>query len=297
MLKTVNGEMNPDSPQHVGPIGPIRQIRPICRIRPIRQAAQSTIRNPQSAIPAILVAPGTEREGAEFADRSLSLSNRYTDAVMAAGGLPVILPATARRKMIAEAVRRCDGVLLTGGDDIDPRRYAPALTGALAKTSVAHDAERDAWEKLLIQEVFRQRKPLLAICRGLQMLNVALGGTLLVDIASQVPNALNHNQMARKSEPVHIISIAGGTLLAKMAGGTELGVNSTHHQAAGRVADPLRIAAQSADGVIEALELKDPGPMPFLLAVQFHPERMLDRSALFLRLFRGFVRAARGGAK
>jgi putative glutamine amidotransferase len=245
----------------------------------------------KSAIPTILVAPSTEREGAEFADRSLSLSNRYTDAVIAAGGLPVVLPATARRKIIAEAVRRCDGVLLTGGEDIDPKCYARSLPAALAKTSLSHDTERDAWEQLLIREVFRQRKPLLAICRGLQMLNVALGGALLVDIPSQVPNALNHNQMARKSEPVHIINIAAGTLLAGMAGGTELGVNSTHHQAAGRVADPLRIAAQSADGVIEALELKDPGRLPFLLAVQFHPERMLDRNASFLRLFRGFVRA------
>jgi putative glutamine amidotransferase len=129
------------------------------------------------------------------------------------------------------------------------------------------------------------------------MLNVVLGGTLLVDIPSQVPNALNHNQMARKTEPVHIINIAAGSLLAKMAGATQLGVNSTHHQAAGRVADPLRTVAQSADGVIEALELKDPGRLPFLLAVQFHPERMLAQSALFLRLFRGFVRAARGGVK
>ena len=188
-------------------------------------------------------------------------------------------------------MRRCDGVLLTGGDDIDPKCYAAALPAALAKTTGKHDAKRDVWEKLLIEEVFRQRKPLLAICRGQQMLNVALGGTLLVDIPSQVPNALNHNQMARKTEPVHTISVAAGSLLASIAGGTALGVNSTHHQAAGRVADPLRAVAQSADGVIEALELKDPGRLPFLLAVQFHPERMLDQSALFLRLFRGFVRA------
>jgi putative glutamine amidotransferase len=258
---------------------------------------KSAIRNPQSAIPAILVAPSTEREGAEFADRSVSLSNRYTDAVIAAGGFPVILPATTRRRIITEAVRRCDGVLLTGGDDIDPKCYANNLPGPLAKTSLNHDSERDAWEKILIHQVFRQRKPLFAICRGLQMLNVALGGTLLVDIPTQVPNALNHNQMARKTEPVHNITIVAGTLLARMAGGAALGVNSTHHQAACRVADPLRVVAQSADGVIEALELKDPGRLPFMLAVQFHPERMVDQSALFLRLFRGFVRAARGGVK
>jgi putative glutamine amidotransferase len=257
---------------------------------------KSAIRNPQSAIPTILVAPSTEREGAEFADRSVSLSNRYTDAVIAAGGFPLILPATTNRRIIIESVRRCDGVLLTGGDDIDPKCYAPTLPAALAKTSQKHDTQRDAWEMLLIKEVFRRRKPLLAICRGLQMLNVALGGTLLVDIPSQVPNALNHNQMARKTEPVHIITIAEGSLLAKLAGRMALGVNSTHHQAAGRVADSLRATAQTADGVIEAVELKEPERLPFLLAVQFHPERMVDQRALFLRLFQGFVRAARGEA-
>ncbi len=254
---------------------------------------KSAIRHPPSAMPVILVAPSTEREGAEFADWSLSLSNRYTDALIAAGALPVILPATARREVLAEAVRRCDGVLLTGGDDIDPKLYAPDLPEALAKTTGAHDAERDVWEQLLIDEVFQQRKPLFGICRGQQMLNVALGGTLLVDIASQVPNALHHNQMARKTEPVHSISIAAGSLLANITGGTALEVNSTHHQAVGRVADALQAVAQSADGVIEALELKDPGRLPFLLAVQFHPERMLDGSALFLRLFSSFVRASK----
>jgi len=246
----------------------------------------------KSAIPLILVAPSTEREGAEFADWSVSLSNRYTDAVIAAGGLPVILPATARREIIAGAVARCDGVLLTGGDDIDPRLYAPKLPGSLARTTGKHDAERDAWEQVLIEEVFRQRKPLLGICRGQQMLNVALGGALLVDIPAQVPKALAHNQMARKTDPVHNIRVSAGSLLARITGATTLGANSTHHQAVGRVAEGLRVVGRSADGVIEALELKDPGRLPFLLTVQFHPERMLDGKGRFLQLFESFVRAA-----
>lgn len=261
-------------------------------MKPRNKKPQSAIRHPQSAIPTILVAPGTERKGAEFADLSVTLSNRYTDAVIAAGGLPVILPATTAPKMIAEAVRRCDGVLMTGGDDIDPKLYAPDLPAALAKTSSGHDAARDLWEKLLIDEVFRQRKPMLGICRGHQMLNVALGGTLVVDIPSQVPNALNHNQMARKMEPVHDVSVTAGSLLAKIAGTRTFGVNSTHHQAVGRLAEPLRVVAQSEDGVIEALELKDPGQSAFLLTVQFHPERLLDRGRLFLRLFKSLVRAS-----
>jgi putative glutamine amidotransferase len=274
-------------------------------MKPKTKSRQSAIRNStacgasyccsvsKSAIPVILVAPSTERKGAEFADWSVSLSNCYTDAVIAAGGLPVILPATANRALIQESVRRCDGVLMTGGDDIDPKLYAPRLPKALADTSGAHDPKRDLWEKLLIDEVFRQRKPLFGICRGHQMLNVALGGTLVVDIPSQVPNPLNHNQMARKTEPVHSVSIAAGTLLAKVVGKATLGVNSTHHQAVGRVADPLKVVAQSTDGVIEALELKDPGRLPYLLTVQFHPERLLDRGAMFLRLFSSFVRASR----
>ena len=247
--------------------------------------------NPTHPQPVILVAPSTERKGAEFADWSVSLSNRYTDALIAAGGLPQIFPATTRRQVVAEAVRRCDGVMLTGGDDIDPKLYVKHLPESLAKTSRSHDAERDAWEQLLIDEIFQQRKPLFGICRGHQMLNVALGGTLVVDIPTQIPNALNHNQMARKTKPVHVVRVTPGSLLAGITGQLTMGVNSTHHQAIGQVARALRPVARSADGVIEALELKDPGQLPFLLTVQFHPERMLDRKALFLRLFTSFVHA------
>jgi putative glutamine amidotransferase len=243
--------------------------------------------------PLILVAPSTERAGAEFADWSLSLSNRYTDAIIAVGGFPVVLPATTRADAIVQAVNRCHGVLLTGGDDLDPKLYTKKLSAKLAETSVNHDAPRDVWEELLIKEIFAQKKPLLGICRGQQMLNVVLGGTLIVDIPLQIPSCLNHNQFDRKTEPVHDVSVAADSLLAQITGETKIGVNSTHHQAVGRVARDLRVVAQSADGVSEALELKDPSRLPFLLTVQFHPERMLDREALFLRLFTSFVEASR----
>ena len=255
---------------------------------------KSAIRNPQSATPLILVAPSTEREGAEFADWSLSLSNRYTDAVIAGGGLPVILPATSRREVIAEAVRRCDGVLLTGGDDIDPKLYAPELPETLAKTSQAHDAERDLWEKLLIEEVFQQRKALFAICRGQQMLNVALGGTLLLDIPIQVPGALPHRQFDRKDETVHPVELAADSRLARLLGALTIQVNSTHHQAVDRVAPPLRVVGTAPDGVVEALELApaEAGLLPWFLSVQFHPERLPSRPTDFQALFRDFVQAS-----
>jgi putative glutamine amidotransferase len=244
-----------------------------------------------TAPPLILVTPSTERKGAEFADCSISLSNRYTDAVIAGGGLPQVFPATTSALLIREAVRRSDGILLTGGDDIDPKLYAPDLPEELAKTVGPLEPERDKWEQILIHEVFEQRKPLFGICRGHQMLNVALGGTLMVDIPSQAPDSLNHKQMDKKCEPVHSVNVEEDSLLAKVAGQTSFDVNSTHHQAIGRIAPKLKAVAHSSDGIIEAAELKDSANLPFLLTVQFHPERLLDRNAVFLKLFSSFVAA------
>ena len=246
--------------------------------------------------PTILISPGTQRQGAEFADASISLSNRYAQALIEAGAVPVVLPCTGARPLIAELVRRADGVLLTGGDDVQAGLYARKLPAALRQTIGPTDADRDVMELLVIDEVFRQRKPLLAICRGQQILNVALGGTLVVDIPQQVPGCLRHNRPDEKFRAVHEVAVAAGSLLARATGRRTLAVNSTHHQAVGRVAKPLQISAQSADGVIEALELKTAtGPaLPFLLAVQFHPERLLGRGPEWLRLFRSFVRACAG---
>jgi putative glutamine amidotransferase len=245
--------------------------------------------------PVILITPSTALKGEEFADASISLSNRYTDAVIAAGGLPQIFPATTSRWVITEAVQRCDGVMLTGGDDIAPKLYAKDLPEELAKTVGPLEPDRDQWETDLIADIFQQQKPLFGICRGHQMLNVALGGTLVVDIGMQVPGALNHRRMDRKMEPVHDVKIAPDSLLARLTGRETLGVNSTHHQAIGRVAEPLRVVAESSDGVVEAVELKDPQRLPFLLSVQFHPERLIDSNALFLQLFSSFVAACERG--
>jgi putative glutamine amidotransferase len=243
--------------------------------------------------PTILVSPSTERKGAEFADASVNLSNRYTEAVIAGGGLPQILPSTTSRAIISEFVRRSDGVVLTGGDDIEPSRYTKDLSPELAKTVGGIEPERDAWEQMLVEEIFSQRKPLLGICRGHQMINVALGGTLIVDIPTQVPGALQHKQMEKKSEPVHDISIQPGSLFARITGAEKISVNSTHHQAIGRIADPLYMTAASSDGIVEVSELKDAARLPFFLTVQFHPERLLDRYKTFLKIFESFVDAAR----
>jgi len=245
--------------------------------------------------PLILISPNVEKKGEEFGDLSVSLSETYQQALMGAEGLPLALPALVSRELIAESVRRCDGVLLTGGEDVDPRLYSNGLPPRLRGTvTVTPDGGARDWRELvLIDEVFRQRKPLLAICRGHQLLNVAMGGTLLADILGQKPRAMNHRRMDRRSEIVHEVRLTPGSLLAKIAGGQRLGVNSTHHQAVARVAAPFRVAAVSSDGIVESLELR-PGAarmLPFLLSVQFHPERLVGRYPEHRAIFRMFTQA------
>jgi putative glutamine amidotransferase len=148
----------------------------------------------------------------------------------------------------------------------------------------------------LIGEVFRQRKPLLAICRGHQLLNVALGGQLIADIRQQVPGALNHQRLDKPNSLTHEVALTANSLLAKITGKQILGVNSSHHQAILETAEPLRATARSSDGIIEAMELK-PGvlrKLPFLLSVQFHPERLAEKFAEHRAIFSGFVKACAG---
>jgi putative glutamine amidotransferase len=243
----------------------------------------------------ILISPNIEKKGDEFGDLSISLSETYQQALMGAGAIPWALPATISRELIAECVGRCDGVLLTGGEDVDPRLYGNGLPAHLRQTvTVTPDGgERDLRELLLIDEVFRQRKPLLAICRGHQILNVALGGTLVADIRGELPKAMNHRRMDRRSEVVHEVRLTETGILAKITGSNSLGVNSTHHQAVRRVAAPLQVIARSDDGIVESMQLKPSlgRTLPFLLSVQFHPERLADRYPKHRAIFIAFTQA------
>ena len=248
-----------------------------------------------NSAPIILVSPNIEKHGDEFGDMSLSLSETYQMALMGAGAIPLTMPATASRRVIAECVRRADGVLLPGGEDVDPALYAERLPAKLRRTVTvtADGGARDLREVMLVDEVFRQRKPLLAICRGHQVLNVALGGTLFLDVASQVRGAINHRRQDKKSGIAHAVHLTPDSILAKISGQRTMGVNSTHHQAVDRPAEPLVVVGRSDDGVIEALQLKpEVTPLlPFLLSVQFHPERLVDRYPAHRAIFKVFARA------
>ena len=247
--------------------------------------------------PLILVSPSIEKRGVEFHDLSVSLSVKYDFAVTQAGGIPVTVPATTDRALLAEAVRRADGVLLTGGDDINPDLYAKNLPRAVRKTvgMTPDGGGRDLRELILLDEVFRQRKPLLAICRGHQLLNIALGGRLIADIRRQVPGALNHQRMDKAGEIVHEAPLTAGSLLANITGKRILGVNSSHHQAVLKPAEPLRAVARTRDGIVEAMEwkLEEARRMPFLLGVQFHPERLTEKHAEHRAIFSRFVEACK----
>jgi putative glutamine amidotransferase len=249
----------------------------------------------------ILVSPGIEKRGVEFHDLSVSLSIRYENAILRAGGIPVTAPTTTDRAVLAEIVRRADGVVLTGGDDIHSDLYDEHLPRAVRKTvcPTPDGGGRDWRELVLIDEIFRQRKPLLAICRGHQLLNVALGGRLIADIRRQIPGALNHRRMDKADELVHEVPLTAGSLLAKIVGGRILGVNSTHHQAVWEPAGPLVAVARTCDGIVEAMELKPDVARrtPFLLSVQFHPERLTERHAGHRAIFSRFIEACAGKRK
>jgi putative glutamine amidotransferase len=253
-------------------------------------------------LPLILVTPSSEKKGVEFQDTSSSLSFRYEQSILDAGGMPLIAPMTTDRRVLAEAVHRADGILLTGGDDINPELYTNKLPHAIRKTLALppDDGARDLRELILIDEVFRQRKPLLAICRGFQMVNVAFGQKLIVDIPSQLPGAVNHKGKDKAGEALtHEVALTAGSLLSKITGRKTLGVNSSHHQGLLEPAEPFAAVARTEDGIVEAMELRpemsNGSPrLPFFLGVQFHPERLAKKHAGHRAIFSRFVEACKG---
>lgn len=240
--------------------------------------------------PLILVTPSTTKSGAEFYDYSVTLSDAYTAAVVQAGGAPMIPPVVPDAEFVQELVSRVDGIALSGGDDIGASLHSPNAPEELAKKCMDVDPRRDEFELMLVKEVFRQKKPLLAICRGHQIVNVALGGDLIIDIPTQAPSGITHARMDLKDKVVHPVRIESGSMMESVLGQTEVGVNSTHHQAIGRLAPALKVVARAADDIVEATELAEP-LLPYFLSVQFHPERLVRREPVFQKLFRSFTAA------
>ena len=213
----------------------------------------------------------------------------YVQAVLAAGGIPVVLPP--QDDNAAPLLDAIDGLLLSGGGDVEPSRYgADGCHSAVYGVS----PDRDRFELGLIDEALRRDLPLLCICRGIQVLNVALGGTLLQDIPSapDLPVRIEHRQQETGLKPDdlgHVVAIDPDSPLRRLTASTSLGVNSYHHQVVDRLAPDLVAIAHALDGLVEAASLPTHA---FVLAVQWHPELMFERHPEHLQLFLALTEAA-----
>lgn len=245
--------------------------------------------------PIIVASTMNEKKGAEFSDWSISLSHWYIRAITKAGGVPLLAPNIPEKNLAHEMVARTDGVMLTGGDDLQPDLYDTSLPKRIKTKAAGVDPARDLFEFLLIKEALKQRKPLLAICRGPQVLNVALGGGLITDIPTERPKAMTHQIKGKAHKLAHTIETQSNSLIRKIFCRASIRINSAHHQAIGELAPMLRATAWTRDGIVEAIELieEDAARAPFLLGVQFHPERLIDEHPEFLRIFKAFVKACR----
>lgn len=218
---------------------------------------------------------------------SLWMLPGYADAVAAAGGVPMTLPLTDDSATLAQVAGMIDGLLLTGGHDVAPACYGEQAIAECGKSC----ARRDSMELALIRLMLAAHKPIFGICRGIQMLNVSLGGTLYQNLALQHPSPVDHHMSPPYDRAVHGVSISAGTLLRDIVGADALGVNSYHHQAVRKLAPALRASAVSEDGLVEGVELAEE---KFVVAVQWHPEFRYRSDEPSMCLFRRFVDACQG---
>jgi putative glutamine amidotransferase len=218
------------------------------------------------------------------------IGEKYLSAVEAAGGIPLLIHLTADPVVLEAHYQRCDALLFAGGGDVDPAHYGAAAHPQLGTI----EPLRDDVELALARRAAEAGKPLLGICRGIQLLNVALGGTLYQDIPAELPAALDHYASRKDPDRAHLahpLALAPDSWLAMQLGTRELAVNTFHHQALRDVAPGLRVTGRAPDGVIEAVEAAGPG---FAVGVQCHPEELWEQAdTRWARVFAGFAEVAR----
>ena len=216
------------------------------------------------------------------------LNEAYWRAVAEAGGAPVVIPPNLGADAAEALVAALDGILFSGGGDVEPWRYHSAERANLIEVNRA----RDELELSLVQLLVTSRKPFLGICRGCQVLNVALGGTLYEDLDTYPASGVRHNVPGKESAiPAHDVALEADASLARIMERQSFGVNSHHHQGLRDIPSALRISARAPDGLVEAVEVRE---HPFALAVQWHPE-WLTHDEWTRKLFSAFVTAASAG--
>ncbi|MFA9458139.1 gamma-glutamyl-gamma-aminobutyrate hydrolase family protein [Halalkalibacter sp. AB-rgal2] len=214
---------------------------------------------------------------------SYHIHEKCVRSVIQAGGVPVMIP-NGSSELIEVWGNVCDGIILSGGEDIDPYSFHAHPSPKVEETS----PKRDETEIGLVRCALEKNKPILGLCRGMTMINVALGGTVIQDIEAQHANAINHNQQTVRSEPTHLIEIDERSRLFQMIGNQTYRVNSMHHQAIDKLAAGLRVVAVAPDGMIEAVEGMNEAA-PLIMGVQWHPEEMASEESAMQRLFKMFI--------
>ena len=207
------------------------------------------------------------------------LGSAYTEAIQKAGGVPLVIPVVHSREEADAVLARVSGIVFSGGEDVNPAWYGEEILNE----SVHIDPVRDRSDSLLARAAIESGKPILGICRGEQLMNIMLGGSLYQDIPTQIPETVGHGGGA-----FHKIGVEKGSVLWRLFGEDSLKVNSYHHQAVKDRAPGVKVTAYSPEGVVEAYET------PQVLAVQFHPEKMVQQGEQkWLKFFEEFLRRCR----
>lgn len=215
-------------------------------------------------------------------EHSSSVLRDYVNAIEKVDALPVIIPYVEKEENLNELFDLCDGIMLIGGDDVTPALYGEKKGPNCGTTC----RERDDYEMLIFEKALYEFKPILAICRGAQLVNVALGGTLHQDIPSEIENALDHRKSAEIPSYTHKINVIDGTPLYNLVNKAEIHINTFHHQGIKDLGRLLEVMAVADDGIIEAYYMPS---YRFLRAYQWHPERMVDTDEACVSIFKEFV--------
>lgn len=224
-------------------------------------------------------------EGNYAGGERIYVNRDYVRAAIEAGGTPILLPIHADVEAIYHQIELVDGLILSGGQDVAPHHYNEEAKPWLGAVS----AERDHFELLAVRYAYQLNKPMLGVCRGVQLLNVALGGTLYQDIEKEHETPLKHLQAEYRVHPTHAVSILPGSRLHAIFGQESVHTNSFHHQSIKEIAEGFMVSARSSDGIVEAIEKRD---SPFVLGVQWHPEMMVG-DPYMSKLFAAFLDEAR----
>lgn len=229
-----------------------------------------------------------DREDMGGREPTYFLRARYARAIEDLGGVPLILPLAADQRLRRQLLKGLDGLLLTGsGPDLPPSLYGERQRYRYKLMS----RPRYEFELAMARLAADEGLPMFGICGGMQAINVALGGSLVQDIASQRAAALPHRGSGPATRLSHPVQVAPRSLLRRIVRHAQIRVNSSHHQSVSRVAPSLAVSAAAPDGIIEAIEAPQ---HPFLLGVQWHPEFLYERDSVHRRLFQAFLKAARG---